>query len=373
MKIDIVDTVDGFDSLEAAWNDLANITPTSFFSSFDYVRTAWHHFHGDKDRLFILILSEADTILGIAPFYIANRRSWGIPCRIIKFIASWEGDRPQILCSCSTRDAWSAILNHLQREFTDWEILDLMEQPVNKATGSGEHFHPRVGWYWESQPDAVDYYISLKGSWDEYWSNLKPKTRNNWRRQNRRLSAVVGGYAVERIVGPLKTREALDRFVALEHASWKAGTKIGVAKDDRHHNFYKDLVDRLAEKEQVMFHFLKIGQDDSAGIFSFVHNKVIYLRSSAYLPAYAEYSPGIIVLAEVIREGFLRPINEIDMLGLKENNSSNKYKENWATGNRETIQITGCRDWSRLLPVITAKRLKRLFARQRQIIAHKKR
>ena len=371
MKIDIIDTEEGFDSLETVWNDLADQTRTSFFSSFDYVRTAWKHFHGDKDRLFIHILSEADTTIGIAPFYIAHRRSWGIRCRVIKFIASWEGDRPQILCTCSAKDAWRVILNYLQNEFTDWEILDLMEQPAEVAARS-EWFCPSTsGWYWESQPDAVDYYISPGGSWDEYINGLSAKTRKNWRWQTRRLSTISGGFTVERIANPLEIREALDRFVALELASWKAGTMIGVAKDDRHHRFYEDLIDRLAKKEQVLFHFLKIGQDDSAGVFSFVYNNVIYPRHSAYIPTHAEYSPGILILAEVICDGFLGSKNEIDLLGLKENNSSNIYKAKWATSYRETIQITGYRVWSKLLPVIAAKRLKRLLTRQRQIVAHK--
>lgn len=365
MKIKIVDTEDGFDGLEAAWNALADRTPSPFFSSFDYVRTAWSHFHGKEDRLCILVFSEADTVEGIAPFYIAHRHIRGIPCRVIMFIASWEGDRPRILTSRNEVETWNSMLSFLERDFTDWEILELMEQPVEGPTGAEWSFLFRSGWYWESEPDVVDYYISLGGSWDEYLSGLGKNTRRNWRKPTRRLSAAAGGYKVERISDPSDTREALNRFVTIEQSSWKVGTKIGVAKDERHQRFYEDLVIRLAGKGQVMFHFIKIGQEDAAGIVSFMCRDVIYPRHTAYLAAHAAYSPGILILAEIMREGFMGPWREVDLLGLKEDESSNKFKVHWATGKRETVHWTGYRLRSRLLPLIAAKRLKRILSMRR--------
>jgi CelD/BcsL family acetyltransferase involved in cellulose biosynthesis len=364
MKIDIIDNENDFDRLEAVWNELADQTPSSFFSSFDYVRTAWHHFHGNKDRLFILVLSEADTILSIAPFYITQRRRWGIPCRIIKFISSWEGDRPRILVANNDRDSWIAILNYLQKDFTKWEILDLMEQPVEGPASSGWSFLPQSGLYWESEPDGVNHFISLKGSWDDYLSGLSSKTRSNWRRQTRRISTAHDGYTVERITDPAKVGEALDRFITLEQASWKAESKVGIAKDQHHQRFYINLINLLARKKQVMFIFLKIGEEDTAGSISFILNDIVYGRHTAYLPARAEYSPGILLLADVIREGFLMPWRELDMLGLEEGNKSNKYKVNWANGKRKTLRKTAYRVSGRLLPVITGKLLKCLFTRQ---------
>jgi CelD/BcsL family acetyltransferase involved in cellulose biosynthesis len=364
MNIQIVDTEEGFDSLEAAWNDLADRTKASFFSSFDYLRTAWRHFHRKEDRLLILLFAEAETIRAIAPFYITHRPIKGIPSRIIRFIAAWEGDRPQLLNSRGAEETWGALLKFLEKEFTGWDLLDLVEQPAEGPAGSGWSFLPRSGWYWESQPDAMDYYISLGGSWDEFLSSLSPNTRKNWRRQTRRLSTFPGGYNVERIFRPSEVREALIRFIAIEQSGWKAGAKIGVAKDELHQIFYEDLVNHLAEKEQVMFHFLKIDHEDAAGIVSFMRRDVICARHTAYLPAYASYSPGILILVEIMREGFMGPWRELDLLGIEEDGNSSNYKNHWATGTRETIHWAGYRFRSRLLPLIAIKRFKSLFAGQ---------
>jgi CelD/BcsL family acetyltransferase involved in cellulose biosynthesis len=360
MKITIVDTEEGFDGLEAVWNELADRTPSSFFSSFDHVRVTWRHFHGKKDRLFILVFSEADTVLGIAPFCIIRRRIRGIPCRVVRFIAAWEGDRPQILTSSSKVETWSTLFRFFENDFTSWEILDLIEQPVEGPAASGWSFLPRAGWYWESQPDVVDYYTSLESSWEEYFSGLRGKTRQKWRSKINHLAAAPGGYTVERIVDPTEVKEALARFVAIEQSGWKAGTKIGVGKDRKHLSFYEDLIVLLAKKEQVMFHFLKIGQADAAGTFCFLHGDVIYGRHTAYLPAYAAYSPGIILLAEIIREACMSKWRELDLLGLKEEDGDSlSYKRHWLPCKRETIHWTGYRLWSRLLPILAVKRIKR--------------
>lgn len=364
MKIRVVDTESGFDALEEEWNRLSETTSASIFSSFDYVRIAWKHFHKPTDRLFILVFSDEATILGIAPFYIRHSAKWGIPYRIIRLIASWEGDRPRILTTRSERETWSTMLNFLEKDFADWEALELIEQPIEGLTGVGWSFLSRSGWYWESQPDSVDYYISPEGSWEKFLIRLSSTTRRNWRKQTRRLSAAPGGYAVERIADPGRVREALARFKAIEQSGWKAQAKIGVAKDERHQRFYDDLVIRLADKGQVVFHFLTTGQDDAAGCFSFSCRNIIYGRHIAYSPAYAAYSPGMLILAEWAREGFVGPWQELDLLGVKEDGSSYNYKKHWATGKRETIRWTGFRVWSRLLPLIAAKRLKRLFAKQ---------
>ena len=362
MNIRLVDSEAEFDGLEEEWNRLADKTSASIFSSFDYARLAWKHFHKFTDRLFILVFSNESSVVGIAPLCIIRSRKRGIPCRVVRFIAAWEGDRPRILAEAgSEAEIWGRLFRFLEKDFTNWEILDLIEQSVDGLPGCGWTFLPRSAWYWESQPDTVGYYISLQGTWDDYLGALGSKTRGNWRRQTRRLSTILGGYTIDRALHPSETPDALRRFIAIEQSSWKAGTAVGVAKDERHKEFYEDLLFRFAGKKQVVFHFLTNRQLDVAGSVCFLSKDVIYGRHTAYLPTYAEGSPGMVLHAEIMREGFEGPFREFDLLGIQADGSAHSYKTHWATGKRETIHWTGHRVRSRLLPAIAAKRLKRLL------------
>jgi CelD/BcsL family acetyltransferase involved in cellulose biosynthesis len=360
MKIRIVDTDSEFDALEDSWNRLSDKTAPNLFSSFDYVRTAWKHFRGPNDRLLILELSEGPSVVGIAPFYIhaERHRKWEIPYRTIRWIAMWEGDRPRLLVDGNEEMFWDEILRFLSKEYRSWEVLDLVEQPMNGPEGRGWSFLSRIGWYWERLPDAIDYYISLEGSWDDYLKGLGSHTRKEWRRHARHLSSIPGGYAMERISDPKQMQMALGRFVRVEQSGWKAEAGIGVGKDKRHVAFYEDLLARLAGKGQAVVYFLKGSSEDIAAGICFIQQDVVTFRHTTYSPAYSAHSPGILLQAEILQELFKGAYRELDLEGMRENGASPRLKTEWATGRRETVHLTAYRVRSRLLPLIILKRLK---------------
>jgi CelD/BcsL family acetyltransferase involved in cellulose biosynthesis len=362
-RIRIVETLEEFDALEASWNRLAERTPSSFFSSFDYIRTAWNHFHNPGHRLFVLVLSEASSVTAIAPFYIARRRLWATPYRVIQWIATWEGDRPTLLAEGSREVLWTEILRFLEGQ-GGWEAVDLAEQPVEGPDGQGWSFLPREGWFWETQRDAVDYYISLEGSWDDYLKGLASNPRKQWRQKTRRLSAAQGGSAVESVSDPQEMRAALARYVALEREGWKPQARIGVARNEGTLAFYGDLLEHLAAKGLARLHFFTSGGQDLAASISTLHEDVTYHWHTAYSPAHAAYSPGILLQAAMIQGLFGGDCREFDLLSLREHgvphrHIPHRHKTEWATGRRETVRWIGYRLCPRLLLALLPKRLKR--------------
>jgi CelD/BcsL family acetyltransferase involved in cellulose biosynthesis len=366
MEIRVVDTDSAFDALEEPWNRLSDESPPNFFSSFDYVRTAWKHFRSPDDRLYILVLSEGESVVGIAPFYIGIGRDerWGIPHRAIRWIATWGGDRPRLLVEGSEEMFWREILYFLKRERHSWEVIDLVEQPVDGPEGRGWSFLSRFGWFWEKSPDSIDYYISLEGSWEDYLKGRSSNTRRGWDRRKRRLSSNPGGHEIERISDPGEIREALSRFLAIERESWKAKAKIGVGKNERSLLFYEDLLVRAARKGRAFVYFLKSSGKIIAGEVCFIQQDVVYSLLTTYLPSYAAYSPGILILADLTQSLFGGPYRELDLLGMRDDGTQTSHKTGWATGKRETVHLTGYRGGGRLLPLVVAKRLKRILIRR---------
>lgn len=358
--IRIVETLAELDALEAPWNRLAEKTPSSFFSSFDYVRAAWVHFHNPGHRLFVLVRADGSSVTGLAPFYILRRRMWGIPYRMIRWIAAWEGDRPTLLAEGSRETLWVEVLRFLEEERPHrWEALELVEQPIEGPDGLGWSFLPRAGWHWEIERDAVDYCVSLAGSWDDYLKGLGANPRKQWRQKTRRLSTAEGGFALERVSGPDGIDEGFARYAAIERAGWKKGARLGAARDERCRAFYRDLLGRLAGKGQARLHFLTSGGRDLAGSISIAHADVTYHWHTAYLPSHATYSPGILLQAAMIQESFGESYREFDLLSLKEDGAPHRHKTEWATGRRETMRWVGYRLCPRLLLALLPKRLKR--------------
>lgn len=140
MKIHVVDTDTGFGELEGTWNRLSEEMPPAIFSSFDYVRTAWSHYHNAIDRLFLLVLTDDSVVRGIAPFYVARRWRRRIPHRVIQFIAAWEGDRHRLVTAEIIRENFGGTYRELDLLGTKEEG----EPPRHKAdwaTGRRETVH----------------------------------------------------------------------------------------------------------------------------------------------------------------------------------------------------------------------------------------
>ncbi len=362
MKLRIVDTLTELDALEEPWNDLAARTSASYFSSFEYVRTAWSHLREPTARLLILVVSDGPTVVGIAPFCISRERRLGVPCRVIKFIAMWGGDRPHVLADGDVEQVWTSILTFLWDGHRAWEELDLREQLAEGPAGRGWSFLQRPGRRWERSADAVGYYIPLDGTWDDYLKKLSANTRGDWRRKTRRLRE-CGDYTVEHLSGPRDVAVGLERFIAVELSGWKAEAGAGVAKDDAHRRFYGDLLARLASRNDASVHLLRSQGVDVASLINFAHRDVVYMKHTVYSSEYAKFSPGVLLLGEVTRRLFGRGLREYDLLGMRDQGRQ-RYKVQWARGRRETVAWTGYRRSGRILPWLVARSVyKRLRSR----------
>jgi CelD/BcsL family acetyltransferase involved in cellulose biosynthesis len=350
-----------FLELKDEWRRMERETHASIFSGYDYVHSAWSCFASSTDRLLILVSEREGRIVTIAPFYISRKRYHGIPCRYVRFISEWEGDRPGLLTTLPVEDSWREILRFFSEEFTGWEVLTLVEQPASGFGDEGWKILESRACHWEITPGSIGYHISLRGSWDDYLKGIKSKVKSNLRNRSRRFSDLAEGYSVERIVDPEKMREALERYIAIEQSGWKKEAGLGVAKDEKHRVFYERLLRLLAERGLCVLYFLKSGDKDVSSIINFQNDTTLYNRHTAYSPAFDMFSPGIILRTEILKEHFGGRFDEMDLLGMRDNEPGQLHKIDWATGKRETVTIIGYRIGIRILPILFGKKIKRFL------------
>jgi len=100
IKIEIVDTIEGFNSLEDAWNLLYEDNHNApIFLSWDWMFTWWEVYrHSISSQLFILCVYENNKLIGIAPFHLLNSFPKSlIQGRTITFIGSGESSKDKIV------------------------------------------------------------------------------------------------------------------------------------------------------------------------------------------------------------------------------------------------------------------------------------
>jgi CelD/BcsL family acetyltransferase involved in cellulose biosynthesis len=364
--IRVVDTDEEFDALEAVWNSLSDRCPAAFFASFDFVRLAWKHSRGPNDRLLVLVLSDGGVAQAIAPFCVVRWTDWGIPHRVVRYIAAWEGDRPGILAACDGEFAWNHIVDFLMRRCREWDVLELMEQPGDGPGGRGWSFLKRRGNGVTVIPDAVNYYLALEGTWDDYLNGIGGSTRRDFRRYRKRLDEAHGPVLMTWWSDPQGVKAGLSRYLSVEAAGWKPAAGLGAAKDERHLAFLWELMERLALKGRARVYVLTARGTDIAAAISYLQHDVEYGRHTAYLPSYRAFSPGVLLHAEVFKTALEAGMREMDLLSMPEDGGSPIHKSAWATGKRQTVRVTVHKPFGRLMPLWAARSLYRWVGRRRR-------
>lgn len=354
-NIELIKSPEALASLEPEWRDLQNRSPgPSLFACYDYISIAWKHLHRPTDKPFILVLRDAGEIVAIAPFR-QSRIMWrGIPARVIDWLATWEGDRPGILCAGNPDECWQQIEHYFAQENSGWDLLRLCERD---ALTDQKSELAKSSWV-ETEVDSVGFYISFAGSFDEYLTTIDSKVKSNWRNRSKKIAALMPTPVVCRIDDPLAMPAAVDRFIAIERKSWKADAGLGVGKDERHRHFYAELTSTLAHRGEATFYFLCRGNQDIAASLIFFTKDTVYERHITHDPDYGAMSPGIVLRAEILKNLFGRQWTKFDMMGMHPSVGRQRHKADWATGRWQGQSEHFYRLRGRLFPIIVARALR---------------
>ena len=341
IEITVISREESFLALEQEWDGLmSRCQNPSFFSSFDFVRTAWEHFSsGKKDRLLILVLKRNADIIAIAPFRIGILKGKPFPIRVIRMIPEWNGDKPRILTCENEAIVWESVFKFFKYDFKDWDKIDLAEIVFGGGTKINHEVIEIIGCRCTIKPETVSCSIATRG-WDDYISGLSKNTKRMLKRNESKLSRLPTTAKLQCYKLPEDINDCLNRFVNIEQSGWKKEKPFTIGGNRIQFEFYKQLFMRLAQKKMVSFFFLSAsGQDISAEIV--YHCKhTSYLAHTTYNEEFAWYSPGVSLDKRVI-QNLMRSdqYKEIDMLGMQAKFGNQEHKKKFATTFIKTYRV----------------------------------
>ena len=341
LNVEIVNTAEKLNLLEKKWNELyAESKNPSVFSSFTFVSIAWKHFATPKDTLFILLLKQDCDIVAIAPLRIDKQNVLGLPIlRVIKFIVEWgEGDKPSIISKYPLDLIWERIYTFLHEEYKAWDTIFLMEQEKSILNITQKLFN--TSRYQVSiSAKLKSFYVQLKGSWEDYFSSLLSKRRQELRKVKKKLKNDFKENSVTSYHSKKDVLSALDRYITVEQSGWKRKKEFSVGGNKRLDSFYKDLILKFSQDNSVSIHILSIGKKDIASLICYRAGNIVYFSHITYDTKYAKYSPGIVIIIETIKSLFESGRNLCDFLCLQISDEKRNYKRRWATDDVEVFNI----------------------------------
>ncbi len=333
MKLEWHEDGKGFEALRAEWNPLLQRSATDVpFLTWEWQQAWWDAFgRGRKLRLLalrndsgqlsaILPLFAQDTLMDasaamqeidIERFAPATKRERQ---RTLHLVGGTEvSDYLDIIAPAELhRAAWAAFLDALASQ-DDWQVLDLHCLPAASPTLIvADELARAHGWDVQQGREDVCPVVELPGSWEEYLATkLNKKQRHELRRKMRRAEqeARVEWHWVE---AADRLDEELGVFFELHKAS--AADKNEFMDADMQ-SFFHTVARAALDRGWLRLSVLRFNGQPVASYLCFDFRGDILLYNSGFdLSAYADLSPGIVLVGYMIQDAIQRGRRRFDFL-----------------------------------------------------------
>ncbi|MBD3401583.1 GNAT family N-acetyltransferase [candidate division GN15 bacterium] len=309
LTIEKIDTLDGFDKLEAAWNDLVpRCRFHTVFQLHQWYRTWWRVF-GEGRRLYILLVKNNERLVGIAPLMI----TWG---ETISFIGAGNTDYVDfVLDREHQREALRAILDYLREHRGDWSQISLSQ--ISERFGTVDLLHelmPAFGAPYRLE--EIEQCFSFEYEGDE---SARPEFEAGLK-DNRNLRNAVnfynknGGMTYEPVTDPDEIARRLSEVFHFHWRRWDETPTPSKFLNKADRDFYYELTSTFAADGIARLETLSMGGKAVAYVYSFAYGQTIFLYTAALNVVYNKKSPGIVLYFQItdhyIRDGY----NAVDYL-----------------------------------------------------------
>ncbi len=153
--------------------------------------------------------------------------------------------------------------------------------------------------------------LALPSSWETYLARLSGKHRHELQRKMRRLERDAPDARVSSVSAPADIEARLGDFLALHRSS-----RVGKARfmDERMERFFRRALTAFAERGAARLWFLDTAGGPIAAFVTIEWDGRVGLYNSGFAPERAALSPGVVLLAQVIRDAIARGKATFDFL-----------------------------------------------------------
>lgn len=131
---------------------------------------------------------------------------------------------------------------------------------------------------------------------DYFQNRISGKRLRNLRRRQKRLEE-VGAVTVDKATSGDALARALDDFLALEAAGWKGRAGTAALQNEDVRRFLQRAVMALGAEDKMLIHRLIVQGKTIAATMALKSGNAAWGWKVAYDEAYAEYSPGVLLVA----------------------------------------------------------------------------
>jgi CelD/BcsL family acetyltransferase involved in cellulose biosynthesis len=285
------------------WTALVDADPeATVFHTPRYLKLFWEEF--GADHLHLAIVEQGGRELAATAFDIRDD------------LLTWLGgfDVTDYMGPAGPPEGRKAAAKELMTELSardDWHRADLAGLPASGGWLRALHQAAgAAGFIAEVADDNVAPLLQLPATFDEYLQGLSGKLRHELRRKERRLRERFPDVRLANTTPDTLTAD-LERFMEMHRSSAGGKGRFMVPGMEL---FFRRLADRMLPDGTLRLGFLEADGQRLAGAIGFRFRDRFLLYNSAYDQAHAAVSPGMVLVAQLIRSAIEEGCRAFDFL-----------------------------------------------------------
>jgi len=303
MKVSIRDRLEAVGA--SAWDGLvaASRLRSPFLSwawQYEWVRT----FAADRRLEIRCVEDGAGSLISILPLYESAPGA-------LQLIGGADVSDYLDLISLQGREeeAWMALLQSRTAEHVEWELHTVPE--MSPTVAALPPLAAACGLTVSATVEERCPVLALPSSWETYLARLSGKHRHELQRKMRRLERDAPDAHVSFVSAPADIAARLGDFLRL-HRSSRAGKARFM--DEQMERFFRAALAAFAEREAARLWFLDTASGPIAAFVTIEWDGTVGLYNSGFAPERAALSPGVVLLAQLIRDAIGRGRRRFDFL-----------------------------------------------------------
>jgi CelD/BcsL family acetyltransferase involved in cellulose biosynthesis len=303
MKIEVIRTLAEMNSLQEEWNALLLKSASDVpFLRHEYLTTWWQTLGGGEWQsgdLYIVTGRQADgSLVGIAPLFFSHNRS-GEPALLLLGSIEISDYLDFILPVEHISSFMEELFAHLAGpQAPAWSVLDWYNFVDSSATlPAAQEAAKRRNWSFTLEPLQHCPYIPLPGNWETYLASIDKKQRHEIRRKMRRAETEfepTHWYIVQDEAGVESGIEDFMSMMAQDPAKNCFLTEAMRAQ-------FRASIKAAFRAGWLQLSFLEINGQKAASYLNFDYNNRLWIYNSALNFTYREYSPGWVLLGNLLK------------------------------------------------------------------------
>ncbi len=303
-----------------------------FFHTYDWYKNWWSAF-GGQIKPVILLVFEAQELIGVAPCGLSSVTKFGIPYKQLSLLANEHSPKNTIITKGNSYDIIDTIIKALMNDYPDSLIYfediakgdPLYQNIVKYKVSNNIDIRERV-----ARTTAV---INIKSDWAGYIQQKAKKFRTYTRKIARDYQN--NGCVIKHYRSLSEIDDFFKQGQIIANHSWQGDKHSSLFSQEHLMRFYHGYVE-LSASEGILDILCLVNQTGPiAYLLNIQINNNLYLIKQEYDSRYSHIAPGFYLDLVAFQEAFTKQLKVIDMLGFTTN-----YKERWATELREDTRMS---------------------------------